>query len=148
MCISSIIFKCREHFLRVSVWLQQHWQMCQVLCYWFSGLEATLHHRTSPATTIRFLRSLGILLTAENYSLACIVHKTHTIFSHLHLSLQVYIKTSGMKKREQEIETCTEGFLSHSALAPAPAQCRGLAQAVTQKGTGCSLSCHSSFVFS
>lgn len=148
MYISSIIFKCREHFLRVFLWLQQHWQMCQVLCHWFSGLEATLHHRTSPATTIRFSRSLGILLTAENYSLACMVHKTHTIFSHLHLSLQVYIKTSGIKKREQEIETCMEGFLSHSALAPAPARCQGLAQAVTQKGTGCSLSCHSSFVFS
>lgn len=118
MYISSIIFKCREHFPRAFLQLQQHWQMCQVLCHWFSGLEATLHHCTLPAITIRFLLSPGILLTAENYSLACMVHKTHAIFSHLHLSQQVYIKTSEIKKREEEKETCTEGFLSHTPLPP------------------------------
>lgn len=118
MYISSIIFKCRERFPRAFLRLQQHWQMCQVLCHWFSGLEATLHHCTLPAITIRFLLSLGILLTAENYSLACMARKTHAIFSHLHLSQQVYIKTSGTKKREEEKETCTGGFLSRTPLPP------------------------------
>lgn len=118
MYISSIIFKCRECFPRAFLRLQQHWQMCQVPCHWFSGLEAALHHCTLPAITIRFLLSLGILLTAENYSLACMAHKTHAIFSHLHLSQQVYIKTSGLKKREEEKETCTGGFLSHTPLPP------------------------------
>jgi len=56
------------------------------------------------------------MLTAENYSPACMVHKNHTIFSHLHLSQQVYIKTSGRKKREEEKETGTEGFLSLMSL--------------------------------
>lgn len=116
MYISSIIFKCREHFSRAFLWLQQHWQVCQVLCHWFSGLEVTLHHCALPAITFRFSLSLGILLTAENYSLACMVHMKHTIFSHLHLSQQVYIKTSGVKKREEEKETWAEGLLLCSPL--------------------------------
>lgn len=117
MYISSIIFKCRECFPRAFLWLQQHWQMCQELCHWFSGLEAALHHCTLPAITIRFLLSLGNLLTAENYSLACMVHKNHTIFSHLHLSQQVYIKTLGKKKREGEKEIRTEGILCHTPVS-------------------------------
>lgn len=101
-----------KYFPRAFLWPQQHWHICQVLCHLFSGLEAALHHCTLPAITIRFLLSPGILPTAENYSLASMVHKTNTIFSHLHLSQQVYIKTLGMKKMEEEKETCKECFLT------------------------------------
>lgn len=122
--------------------------MPSTLCHWFSGLEATLHHRALPAITFRCLLSLGILLTAENYSLACTVHTKHTIFSHLHLSKQVYIKTSGRKKREEEKETCAEGLFSCTPYTPTATWCHRFSLAVTQKCTWCSLICHSNFVFS
>lgn len=51
------------------------------------------------------------------------VQKTHTIFSHLHLSQQVYIKTSGMRERVEENEAPFP--FSHSCACPLPWGARG-----------------------
>lgn len=51
------------------------------------------------------------------------VQKTHTIFSHLHLSQQVYINTSGMREREGEKETPFP--FSHCCACPLPCSAKG-----------------------
>lgn len=93
---SSIIFKCREYFSRALIFSAlgcSRIRKCAKLChYWFTVLEAALHQCPWAATATRLSLSSGILLTEENYSLACMLHAKQTIFSHLHLSPHFAIK--------------------------------------------------------
>lgn len=55
-------------------------------------LGAAFHQCPWTATATKLSLSPGILLTEENYSLACMLHAKQTIFSCLHLSLHFAIK--------------------------------------------------------
>lgn len=119
--------------------------MCQVVCHWFSGLEAALHHCTSPAITIRFLLSLASCLQQKIIHLL-VWYTKPTLF----LATRIYhskftSRLQGWGKRGGKRNPIS--FLT-LLCPPTRMRCHRLARAVTQKGAGCSLCCHSSFVFS
>lgn len=103
--------------------------MCQVACHWFSGLEAALHHCTSPAITIRLLLSLASCLQQKIIHLlvwyrkptlflaTCIYHSKFTS------TLRGWGKERGKKKPH---------FLSHTAV---PAHSRAVPKASTSSDT-------------
>lgn len=63
-------------------------------------LGAVLHQCPWAATATKLSLSPGILLTEENYSLACMLHAKQTIFSCLHLSPHCAIKAWLGEQRE------------------------------------------------
>lgn len=102
--------------------------MCQVACHWFSGLEAALHHCTSPAITIRLLLSLASCLQQKIIHLL-VWYRKSTLFlatriyhSKFASTLQGWGEERGKKKPH---------FLSHT---PVPAHSRARsAPAVTER---------------
>lgn len=89
--------------------------MCQVACHWFSGLEAALHHYTSPAITIRFLLSLASCLQQKIIHLL-VWYTKPTLF----LATRIYHSkfTSSLRVWGKERRKKKPHFLSHT---PVPA---------------------------